>query len=100
MHQWLLSLPRFGPMIKEWEDHGVIRVKAKVLSTFVIIPLFSYTLIFVNTFWWVKVIVSLIGVAVLSFIWTRPSEAKIKNVDADSVETSDLERNNNFSQKI
>ena len=90
MHQWLLSLPRFGPMIREWEEHGVIRVKAKVLSTLVIIPLFIFTLFFVETFWWVKVIVCLIGISVLSFIWTRPSKIllKVRTEDADSKETS------------
>ncbi|MEX1098786.1 MAG: YbaN family protein [Bacteriovoracaceae bacterium] len=30
VHQWLLNLPTFGPMIKDWENNRVIRPKAKI----------------------------------------------------------------------
>lgn len=73
LHQWLLKQPALGPVIIEWERHGVIRLRAKVLSTVMIVALFSYTLIFVKVAIFVKIIVSLIGICVLSFIWSRPS---------------------------
>lgn len=73
LHQWLLRQPLLGPVIIEWERHGVIRMKAKVISTAMIVALFSYTLIFVKVALVVKVIVTLIGLSVLSFIWSRPS---------------------------
>jgi uncharacterized membrane protein YbaN (DUF454 family) len=77
MHQWLLRQPAIGPLIREWRKHGIIKRPAKVWSTLMIIPLFAYTLIFVNVMWMIKVIIAASAIAVLSFIWTRPSSPKI-----------------------
>ena len=74
LHKWLLSRPHIGKLIIDWEKHGVIRMKAKVASTIVIIPLFSYTLIFVDVNNWVKAVLVLTALSVLSFIWSRPSK--------------------------
>jgi len=74
LHKWLLSRPHIGKLITDWEKDGVIRMKAKIYSTIVIIPLFSYTLIFVNVNNWVKAVLVLIAISVLSFIWSRPSK--------------------------
>ncbi|WP_372655142.1 YbaN family protein [Halobacteriovorax sp.] len=73
LHHWLLTRPRIGPMIKDWEDNKVIRPRAKVLSTVMIILLFGYTLIYVNVVIWIKILSTLIGISVLSFILTRKS---------------------------
>ncbi|MFT6067689.1 MAG: uncharacterized membrane protein YbaN (DUF454 family) [Bacteriovoracaceae bacterium] len=73
LHRWLLETKMFGPLIKDWEDHGVIRLRIKKISTLMISLLFGYTLIFVKVFLWIKLIVSLTGLLVLWFIWTRPS---------------------------
>jgi uncharacterized membrane protein YbaN (DUF454 family) len=75
-HQWLISTPHLGPVILDWEKHGVIGKRAKLLACSCLILLFSYTLIFVNVSLWVKIFVSLIGVSVLVFILTRPSDRK------------------------
>ena len=73
LHHWLVTRPHLGKMIVEWEQHRVIRMRAKIMSTAVIIPLFAYTLTFVEVHLTIKVVVALIGVAVLAFIWTRAS---------------------------
>ena len=73
IHQWLLDNRYFGHMIKDWEQAKVIRLRAKIYATGMIIPLFSYTLIFVKIFVWIKILVALIGLATLTFIWSRPS---------------------------
>lgn len=73
LHEWLLSTKMFGPLIKDWEDYGVIRLKVKKLSSAMIALLFGYALIFVKVGLWIKLFVSLSGVLVLAFIWTRPS---------------------------
>lgn len=75
-HQWLLSQPLLGPLIINWERDGVIRLKAKIWSTSLLIPLFTYTLIFVKVSIYIKMIVTLIGLCVLTFIWTRPSKPR------------------------
>ncbi len=74
LHQWLLNQKHLGPLIKDWEAHGIIGLKAKWLATVMIVPLFSYSLYFVPVPMWIKAIVSLSGVCILTFIWTRPHE--------------------------
>ena len=76
LHNWLLERPHIGKLILDWQNDGVIRKKAKVASTLVIVPLFSYTLIFVQVSIFVKVLLVLIGLGVLYFIWSRPSTPK------------------------
>jgi len=76
LHGWLLSRPKLGPMIRDWEQHGVIRRRAKIMATVLIIPMFTLTLIFVDVKTPVKAIVALTGVCVLLFIWSRPDRPK------------------------
>lgn len=95
LHQWLLHTKYLGPMITNWERYGVIRLRAKILSVALIIMLFSYTLIFIQVNYNIKIIVTLIGVAVITFIITRPSEISQiqKNViDEKSLKQSILEQ--------
>ncbi|MCP4915220.1 MAG: DUF454 domain-containing protein [Oligoflexia bacterium] len=73
-HQWLLNQKLFGPMIRQWEEHGVISLRAKILATVMMTLLFGYTLIFVPVNIVIKCIVSAIGIAVMWFIWSRPHE--------------------------
>lgn len=73
LHQWLLNTKMFGPLILDWEKHGVVRLPVKRLSTGMILLLFGYTLIFVKVAFWIKITVALIGICVLTFIWSRPS---------------------------
>ncbi|PIP93906.1 MAG: hypothetical protein COW00_04925 [Bdellovibrio sp. CG12_big_fil_rev_8_21_14_0_65_39_13] len=75
VHQWLLSRPHLGPMVKDWEQNGSISLKAKILATSMIVVLFSYSLIFVEVNLVIKIIVAITGVSVLTFIWTRPSNS-------------------------
>jgi uncharacterized membrane protein YbaN (DUF454 family) len=74
LHNWLLQHRIFGPIISDWENYGVVRVKAKIVSTIMIIGLFSYTLVFVDVENWIKWIVALSGVGVLAFLLSRPSQ--------------------------
>lgn len=76
-HQWLLDNPTFGPLIRDWEDGGVIRPSAKALATFFIVLSFSWLSFFTRAPLIGKVALDAIGVAVLVFIWSRPS-AKVK----------------------
>jgi uncharacterized membrane protein YbaN (DUF454 family) len=73
LHQWLLNTKMFGPLIRDWEDYGVIRLRYKKLSSIMISFLFGYTLIFVKVILWIKLVVMLSGLLVLWFIWSRPS---------------------------
>lgn len=74
LHAWILGSPLLGPLIQQWELYGVIRIRAKIFSTVMIIPLFIYTLVYVDVHFSVKILVTIIGISVLTFIWTRPSK--------------------------
>ena len=74
LHRWLLAQPHFGQTLRDWETNGVVRPKAKRAATLAISLLFSLTLGFVQVALWIKAVVAAIGVGVLIFIWTRPSQ--------------------------
>ncbi len=74
LHQWLLNQRSLGPLIRDWESYGVIRLRAKWMATVMIVVLFSYSLLFVPVALWIKGIVLASGLSILIFIWTRPHE--------------------------
>jgi uncharacterized protein len=73
LHQWILGLPRVGPMVRDWEDKGVIRLRAKLLSTLVICASASYPLFVMAIAAPLRALVALVISGVLVFIWSRPS---------------------------
>lgn len=72
-HKWLLAQPRFGPFILDWQNHGVIRLRAKILATCLMVPLVSLSLFFANVPEYARISAAAICTCVLFFIWTRPS---------------------------
>ena len=74
LHHWLVTRPYVGEDLLSWERHGVIRPRAKRWATVAIVLLFANTLIFVPVAVWIKAVVSATGLAVLAFIWSRPSK--------------------------
>ncbi len=73
LHQWILASPLFGPMIADWEDGGVIRLRAKIVATSLILLSFSWLTFFSRAPLVGKVLLDLMAVGVLGFIWSRPS---------------------------
>lgn len=71
LHHWLVSHPVFGPPILEWQHHGAISRRAKLLATVSIGAVFSLSLI-------LGVRPLILGIQasvlclVLLFIWSRP----------------------------
>lgn len=72
LHGWLLSHPRFGPMIDDWMRHGTIRPRAKRLATLSIIAVFGLS-VALGLRPLLLSIQGLVLAAVLIFIWTRPN---------------------------
>lgn len=73
LHRRLLEHPRFGPMVRDWEGHGVIRLRGKLLSTFVMLPLVAWMAAFTDAPGWTKWATVLLAVVGLAFVWSRPS---------------------------
>jgi uncharacterized membrane protein YbaN (DUF454 family) len=74
VHSWLTSLPYFGDAIIDWEKHRVIRPKAKVISTVVIIMVFGASILLGGLHTWLKLMLVIIAACCLGFIWSRKSE--------------------------
>lgn len=73
LHLKLLQNKVFGKLIRDWETHGIIPMKAKCLSTFMMLAMISYPLIFRSFHPGLKlVIISCISLS-LAYIWSRPS---------------------------
>lgn len=75
-HNWLLKQPQLGPLILDWERHGVIRLRIKILATILMVPSVSLTLLRGKIPLYAQTLVGLISIAVLIFIWTRPSQRR------------------------
>lgn len=82
LHRWLLSQKTFGPLIRDWQEHGVIRRHVKGTSTVLIVLLMGYPILFRPMPIRLKIALSLVGMGVIGFIWSRPSKAQGENVDA------------------
>lgn len=77
-HKWLIHHPKMGPPIRDWEDHGVIRKKAKIMATVFVTIGWSISGTFSPIPVWAKLTITSIIVCVMIFIWSRPSEPRNK----------------------
>lgn len=71
LHNWLLTHPRFGPAILDWQDHGAIRRPMKWAATVSILAAFSISLALGLKPWLLAVQAATL-IAVSIFIWSRP----------------------------
>ena len=71
LHNWLLSNKVFGPMIKDWQDHGRIRRPAKLMAliSMAVIILLSWGF---GAPTYVIILQALILIPVAVFIFSRP----------------------------
>ena len=73
LHRWVRSLPRLGPMVCEWEQYHVIRLRAKVMATAMIALAAAWLVLAVPVGALVKGLILATLTGVLWFIWTRPA---------------------------
>lgn len=76
---WLRSSRVFGPLIVDWEDHGMIRLRSKWIATLVLLLSISIPLFRLGISVFFKSLIVLTAVSVLLFIWSRPSTPKLKS---------------------
>ncbi len=72
-HQWLLNHKHFGPPIHDWNEHGIIRLKHKILATSMLIISASFMLPRETIPMVGKASFSVLAIILLTFIWSRPS---------------------------
>ncbi len=73
VHSWLTRLPYFGNAIIDWEQNKVIRPKAKAGAVFIIILIFSSSIVLANIHYGLKIMLVFLAIACISFILTRKS---------------------------
>jgi len=82
---WLLHHPTLGGPIRAWREHGVIPVRAKVISCFMMAISLVVAWSFPTIPVWGKLgsAVTILGAA--AFVVTRPSEARSEKLAARSL---------------
>ena len=72
-HDWLYTHARFGPYLQDWKYHGVIPLKAKVLSVTMMTASFVYLTTRDGVPIWVLALVAATLISVAVYILSRPS---------------------------
>lgn len=72
LHNWLLTHPKFGPFINDWNSSGAINPRAKRLATLSAGVVIGLSLALgMSSF--IVIIQSITLGCVMLFIWTRPN---------------------------
>ena len=72
LHDWLVEHPRFGPLIRDWRDHGAIRPRTKIQAILVMIAAILLSVL-MGLGLRLILIQALCMTAAATFILTRPS---------------------------
>ena len=73
MHGWLLEHPRLGPIIRDWNEHRIVRPRVKLAAAAAIVLLMAPALIFGNFSPVLKMASIIVGLGVIGMIWRQPS---------------------------
>ena len=72
-YQWLISLPRFGKSIQDYNEYNVISIKAKITCFISITSVIGYFCFLTEHIMEFKIGLTIILIVVLSYVLTRPS---------------------------
>ena len=87
---WIVNHPRFGSTVVEWRDHRVVRPRAKLASVCTIAISLCFPIFVIDLPLWGRVLVGVIGVSVIVFLISCPSEAPKTEVDEGSDSPSEM----------
>ncbi len=73
LHTWFISIKYVGSLIKDWEEHKRIPVRAKILATSMIVISMSYLVVTQDKLM-VRIILLVVAVSVIVYILTRKSK--------------------------
>lgn len=72
LHHWLVTHPRLGPPIQDWQERGAISRRAKHYATVSLVLVLGLSVWFSLPTWVLFLQAAIMGLVAL-FIWTRPS---------------------------
>ncbi len=73
LYNWLISLPKIGDQIKDWNEFGAIRPRVKLIAVISLIAVMSL-LNFKEIVLWGRIPASLIMIIVMIFVVSRPEK--------------------------
>ena len=76
LHNWLINHKYLGPSLRDWQERGVIGMKAKIIATIMIVLVIVFRILTLTINFYIRALASFILICVLIFIWTRPSVIK------------------------
>lgn len=71
LHRRLLEDPRFGPMIRDWQQHGAVSRRAKRLAV-TMMSLCAVVMFLTAPRWWMAASGTTIMAIVATWLWLRP----------------------------
>lgn len=74
MHSWLLNHHRFGNSLRNWEEHRVIPIKAKITAFTFIMASATYILFFSNVPAYAAIMSVSTMACAITYVLTRPSK--------------------------
>ncbi len=72
-HDWLYTHRLFGPLLQQWQAHGVIPSRVKWLSVTTMALSLAYLVFFTATPAWLMLLTALVMLYGAAFILSRPS---------------------------
>lgn len=72
LHAWLMNHRYYGPLVSNWQRHGVIRPRVKWTAALLILALAGSSILLLDAPVWAKALLALVCGCVLCFILTRP----------------------------
>jgi len=76
LHGWLYGNRLFGPILEDWERHGAIRLRVKVLASLMMVGLIAYPVFFRDLPLLLELLALATVAGVLAFLWSRPSRPR------------------------
>ncbi|MEM7098236.1 MAG: YbaN family protein [Pseudomonadota bacterium] len=70
LHEWLVSHPKLGPPIRDWQNEGAISRRTKVVATVSVAVIFGLSLVMSVPQWAIFTQAGVLSI-VLFFLWTR-----------------------------
>lgn len=70
---WLRSHPQLGPYIRDWQDQGIIPLRAKIIALAMMSASFAWLTMATDTSVYVTTAVGAILLGAATFVSTRPS---------------------------
>jgi len=72
LHGWLINHPRFGHVVKRWEEEGTMERRFKKKAIFLVIVGFSVTLIVLPLGFITQLLLILLAMAISAYIYRIP----------------------------